>query len=101
SHETRSSLKVEATPKRIKKEFQKEDALRRKLSEVMKRERNSGIWDFEHGMRSKVGVVVKNELKRGNSGLCERISANDVEIQYRESKSVDLEVYPPTSKVVA
>ncbi|GJT01818.1 hypothetical protein Tco_0822987 [Tanacetum coccineum] len=31
SHETRSSQKVEATPKRIKKEFQKEDALRRKF----------------------------------------------------------------------
>ncbi|GJV49035.1 hypothetical protein Tco_1439247 [Tanacetum coccineum] len=64
----------------------------------MKRERNSGILDFEHGMWSKVGVVIKNELKRGNSGLlanasglCERISANDVEIQYRESTSFDLE----------
>ncbi|GJZ53771.1 reverse transcriptase domain-containing protein [Tanacetum coccineum] len=32
SHETRSSQKVEATPKRIKKEFQKKDALRRKAA---------------------------------------------------------------------
>ncbi|GJZ53768.1 hypothetical protein Tco_0608653 [Tanacetum coccineum] len=43
-------------------------------------------------------VVVKNELKRGNSGLlanasglCERIRANDVEIQYRESTNFALE----------
>ncbi|GJX10784.1 hypothetical protein Tco_0200643 [Tanacetum coccineum] len=51
-----------------------------------------------HPIQPPVGVVVKNELKRGNSGLlanasglCERISANDVEIQYRESTSFDLE----------